>query len=246
MTTTSGASRGQRPAGHGVTSVPDRLWVAMLVRALPAAVVALIVTFTQEYTPSFSFVALGAFALASGVLIGFEAIGIPFHPARALTFARSIVSAIAGGAALVFGVVPHLATVTGFIWHVSIWAIVTGLLELLAAWQVRRLPLFAREVLISGALTLLFGIVIALVPPDLDADYGGLEQIEGSLTATVQSTGFLGAYAAVLAVLLIIEGLTLRGIARRAAGGDPPDPDADASETTTRNNGSEEQRRGKV
>ncbi|GGA69075.1 hypothetical protein GCM10011490_19530 [Pseudoclavibacter endophyticus] len=224
----------RRPRGHGVTNVPERLWVALLVRALPAAAAALVITFTQEYTPAYSFVVFGAFALATGVLIGFEAVGIPFHPARGLTFLRSIVSAIAGGAALVFGAVPHLATAGGFIWHVAIWAVVTGLLELIAAWRVRRLPLFAREVLISGALTLLFGIVIALVPPDLNASYGGTEHIEGALTATVQSTGLLGAFAAMLAVVLIIEGITLRGITRRstAAPGGDAGAEADVADNT--------------
>ena len=213
--TAATASAARRPAGHGVTRVPERLWVAMLVRALPAAVAAMVITFTQDHNPSFGFLVYGAFALATGVLIGFEAIGIPHHPARALTFARSIVSALAGGAALVFGAVPHLATPAGFIWHVAAWAIITGLLELAAGWVTRRLPLFSREVLISGALTLILGVLVAIIPPELSEQYGGVENVDGTLTASMQSIGYFGAYAAVLAVLLIIEALTLRGITRR-------------------------------
>lgn len=189
----------------------------MLVRAVPAAVVALVIIFTQQHTPSFGFIAFGAFALATGVLIGFEAVGIHGHPARGFTFARAIISALAGGAALVFGVVPHLATSSGFIWHVAIWAAATGLLELSSGLIVRRFPLFARELMISGALTLILAVLVAIVPPDLNASYGGTEGIEGALTAIVQSTGLLGAYLAVLAVVLTIEAITLRGITRRVA-----------------------------
>lgn len=204
-------------ASHGVTQVPDRLWVAMLARALPALVIALVITFSQESSASFGFVVFGAFALVTGILIGFEAIGIRRHPVRGLTFARSIVSALAGGAALVFGVVPHLATTGWFIWHLATWAFVTGLIELASSWFARRHPLFSRELLISGALTLLLGLLVAIVPPELNADYGGTEHIEGALTAIMQTTGLLGAYLAILAVVLIIEGITLRGITRRSA-----------------------------
>lgn len=217
MTAIGASVRSQPPRGHGVTRVPERLWVAMLVRALPAAITALVITFTQNHNASFGYLAFGGFALATGVLIGFEAIGIPGHPTRGLTFARSIVSALAGGSALVFGAVPHLATPAGFIWHVAVWAGITGLIELTSGLVARRLPLFSREVLISGALTLLVGILIAVIPPELNEQYGGLENVEGSLTASVQSIGYFGAYAAVLAMLLIIEALTLRGITRRAA-----------------------------
>lgn len=206
-----------RPAGHGVTRVPERLWVAMLVRAVPAVVTALVITFTQDHNAAFGYTVFGAFALATGVLIGFEAIGIPGHPTRALTFTRAIISALAGGSALVFGVVPHLATPAGFIWHVAGWAAVTGLIELTSGIVARRYPLFSREVLISGALTLLLAILVAIVPPELNESYGGLESIDGALTASMQSVGYVGAYAAILAMLLIIEALTLRGLSRRTA-----------------------------
>lgn len=227
------------PRGHGVTKVPDRLWVAMLMRAVPAAVVALVVTFTQLHTASFGFLAFGSFALASGVLIGFEAIGIPHHPARGLTFARSIVSALAGGLALIFGAIPHLATPGWFIWHVAVWAIVTGLIELISAWVVRRMPLFSREVLISGALTLILGVLVAIVPPDLNQAYGGVENIEGALTASVQSIGLFGAYAAILAVVLIVEAVTLRSITRRSTGVDAVDAGDSAATGSARGNGVE-------
>lgn len=210
-------SDGRGGVAHGVTRVPERLWIAMLARALPAAVVALVITFTQVYSASFGFIVFGSFALVTGILIGFEAIGIRDHPVRGLTFARAIVSALAGGAALVFGVVPHLATIGWFIWHVAVWALVTGLIELASAWVARRRPLFARELLISGALTLIFCVLVALVPPELNASYGGTEHIEGALTAITQSSGLLGAYLAILAVVLIIEAITLRGITRRSA-----------------------------
>ena len=214
-------------AHHGVTRVPRRLWISMIVRAVPAAIIALVITFTQDHSASFGYLAFGGFALVTGVLVAFEAVGIRTHPARALAFTRGIVSALAGGSALVVGAIPHLASSLGFIIHVAGWAIVTGLLELASAWKVRRKPLFAREVMISGALTLLLGILVAIVPPELRQEYGGVEQIDGVLTASVQSIGYVGAYAAMLAVLLVIEGFTLRAITRQSTAA--PDVSVDSA-----------------
>ncbi|WP_146077870.1 hypothetical protein [Pseudoclavibacter sp. AY1F1] len=197
----------------GPTAVPERLWMSMIARAVPALIIAAVITFSQDHSASFGFVTFGAFALASGVLIGFEAVGFKDHPARALTFVRAIVSALAGGFALFMGTAEtEHATAAAFIATVATWALVTGALELVSARVGRATKFFSREVLITGAITVLLGLLVAIIPPDLRVDYGGLEQVEGTLTASVQTVGYVGAYLAVLGVLLVIEGITLRGI----------------------------------
>lgn len=203
--------------GRAVTAreVPARLWITMLVRAVPALAAALVITFTQERTPGFALTVFGAFALVTGVLIGFEAIGIPGHPTRGITFARAIVTTLAGGAALVLAAVPGGATPRSFLLLAMAWAAVTGALEMIAGLRARRSPAFSRDVMISGALTLLLALLLLWTPADLRQEYGGLEGVEGALTASVQAAGFFGAYATVLAVLLIIESLTLRGATGR-------------------------------
>lgn len=188
----------------------------MLMRAIPAVVVALVITFSQDHSALFGFYTFGPFALATGIIIGFEAVGLAGHPTRGVTFTRSIFSALVGGAALIFATAfSEQVTPASFIYFVAGWAFITGLLELLSAWIARNLKYFAREASFTGALTLLLGLLLVLLPPDLLQPYGGLENIEGALTASVQAVGYVGAYLAILAVMLIIEGFTLRAALKR-------------------------------
>lgn len=196
--------------------LPESLWKSMLFRALPALIGAIVITFTQEHTARFGFIVFGAVALWSGVIVGFEAIGIKGHPLRGFVFTRSILGALVGGYSLFMGTGGHdWATVRNFIWTVAIWAIVTGAIELVAGLIFRKRSMYRNEIVLSGAITMLLGVIVAFVPPELDADYGGIENIQGSLTAEVQAIGFVGAYFAVLGVLLVIEAFTLRSALRR-------------------------------
>ncbi|MDO5053156.1 MAG: hypothetical protein Q4E05_09745 [Pseudoclavibacter sp.] len=215
-------ARSEAPMGASSPRVPERLWASMLVRAVPALVAALVITFAQDRQAAFVLVVFGGFALATGVLIGFEAIGIPGHPTRGITFARAVVTTLAGGTGLVLGTVPGAATPFALLVLIAAWAAVTGVLELLAGLIARRYPAFSRDVVISGALTLLLAVLVFLTPAELRQEYGGLEQIPGALTSPVQAAGFFGAYATVLCVLLVVEGLTLRAATRRdEADGEP-------------------------
>lgn len=206
-------SRDQR-----IRNLPDKLWLSMLLRALPAIVGALVIAFTPDHSPRFGFSVFGAVALWSGVIVGFEAIGIKGHPLRPLVFTRAIITALTGGFSLFMATGGHdWATVRAFILTIAIWGIVTGIVELIGVPFTRKQAMYAGEIVISGALTLLLGVIVAFVPPELDAPYGGLEHIEGSLTASVQAVGLVGAYLAVLGVLLVIEAITLYQAQRKAA-----------------------------
>lgn len=212
MSTVLGESRRPNPTRN----LPESVWKSMLFRALPVLVGAFVITFSQDHNARFGFAVFGAVVLASGVITGFEAVGIKGHPLRPFVFARAIFSAIAGGFALFMATGGHdWATVGAFILTVAIWGIATGLLELIGSFLVRRHSLYAGEILVSGALTLLLGLIVAFVPPELNAGYGGMEQVEGALTADVQAIGFVGAYFALLGVLLVIEGISLRAAMRR-------------------------------
>lgn len=209
----SASSRDQR-----IRNLPDKLWLSMLFRALPAIIGALVITFSSDHSPRFGFAVFGAVALWTGIIVGFEAIGIKGHPLRPLVFTRSLITTVTGGFALFMATGGHdWATARAFILTISIWGIVTGLAELAGVPFIRKHAMYAGEIVISGALTLLLGVIVAFVPPELDAPYGGVEQVEGSLTASVQAVGMVGAYLAVLGVLLVIEAITLRSAQRKAA-----------------------------
>lgn len=198
--------------------LPERIWVALLFRALPALVGALVITFTQDHNARFGFAVFGAVVLWSGVIVGFEGVGIKGHPSRVFVLIRSLLNVLAGGFSLFMATGGHdWATAGSFILTVAIWGIATGVVELLAAFMSRRHAMYSSEILIAGALTTLLGIIVAFVPPELNDEYGGLEQVEGSLTADVQAIGFVGAYFAILGVLLVVEAISLRAALRRLA-----------------------------
>lgn len=198
--------------------LPESIWVALLFRALPALVGALVITFTQDHNARFGFAVFGAVVLWSGVIVGFEGVGIKGHPSRVFVLIRSLLNVLAGGFSLFMATGGHdWATAGSFILTVAIWGIATGVVELLAAFMSRRHAMYSSEILIAGALTTLLGIIVAFVPPELNDEYGGLEQVEGSLTADVQAIGFVGAYFAILGVLLVIEAISLRAALRRRA-----------------------------
>ena len=219
------------PRDERLRNLPRTMWMSMLLRAIPVLIGALVIAFTPDHSPRFGFVVLGAVLLWSGIIVGFEAIGVSGHPLRPLVFARSILTAVTGGFALFMGTGGHdWATPGAFILTVAIWGIVTGLLELVGVPIARKYGLYGGEILISGALTLLIGVIVAFVPPDLDDAYGGVEQITGSLTASVQAVGLVGAYFAVLGVLLIVEAITLRNVGARDSATASITPDKESAQ----------------
>lgn len=199
-------------------NLPENIWISLLFRALPALAGALVITFTQDHNARFGFAVFGAVVLWSGIIVGFEGIGVKGHPARVYVLIRSLLNVLAGGFSLFMATGGHdWATAQSFIITVASWGIATGIVELLAAFMSRKHAMYSSEILIAGALTLLLGVIVAFVPPELNDQYGGIEQIEGSLTADVQSIGFVGAYFAILGVLLVIEAISLRAALRRRA-----------------------------
>jgi hypothetical protein len=61
-----------------------------------------------------------------------------------------------------------------------------------------------------GGLTVLLAVAFLLVPPGFDQQFTGPDGVERSLTASVVTVGIFGAYAAIVAVLLVIGGLSLK------------------------------------
>lgn len=212
-------------------AAPSALWGTMFARAVVAAVVAVIVAFTPGHTLTFDLVAFGALAFGTGVFVLLGAIRAHVEPGRRLVLARGVVSVLAGALAITLAALPDTRSTTTLIWIVAAWAFTAGALWVLVAWRTRPRRLVARESAIAGPITLVLGVLVAIVPPDLHQEYGGLEQVEGAMTATIQVGGLVGGYAAILAVLLAVEAFTLRGVSRRAS-----TPAADGRPATSNQN----------
>jgi uncharacterized membrane protein HdeD (DUF308 family) len=171
---------------------PRALWFAPVVRALPALIVGLAITFIADHSALLGLVMLAIFGLGSAIAL--VATGLRLErsePVRSLHGALSVVAALVGllaaAAAAVFG-----STLPVLLLLVGGYAVLAGALELV--WGIRhrdRSPL-ARDAVIVGVGTLALAVVLALV-----AD-------------PVSAVGFFGAYTVVLGVFLIIAGLSLR------------------------------------
>ena len=85
---------------------------------------------------------------------------------------------------------------------VSVWAAVTGFVELFAGLRARGKVAAARDWIAVGALTALLAIVFLLLPPD-----------------AVTAVGLLGGYLVIVGVYLIIGGFSLKWAAAPAESG---------------------------
>lgn len=167
-------------------------WLAPVLRAVPAIVVGLAITFIAEHSVLLGLIMLAAFGLTSATVLLATSLRLDAtEPVRALHRGLALVAAFAGilaaaAAALIGSALPVLLLLIGG------YAVLAGALELV--WGIRhrdRSPL-ARDGVIIGTGTLALAVVLALV-----AD-------------PVSAVGFFGAYAVMLGIFLIIAGLSLR------------------------------------
>jgi uncharacterized membrane protein HdeD (DUF308 family) len=178
-----------------VTTQPTRLeaqspyWGVPIARAIPAIVVALVVTFTPNHSSVVGLLVFGAFALASGLLTGILTLrAVPAGTSRTLLLTQAGTGLVAGVLALAlqgFGL--------GFLLYlVSVWAAITAILELVTGLRSRgEAP--AKDWIAMGGFTGILALVFLLLP----------------LTDLV-AVGLFGAYGAVLGIYLVIAGLSLR------------------------------------
>ncbi|WP_232497671.1 HdeD family acid-resistance protein [Agromyces humatus] len=173
-------------------AAPERAqyWVVPVVRGLLAAVAAVVITFSQNHSPEFGTLVFGVWAVVSGLIVG--ALSLRFVTARGIRslFAiNAVVTVVAGLLALTVpgGGLPFL------LYLVSVWAAVTGFVELFAGLSARGREAAARDWIAVGALTAILAIVFLLLPPD-----------------AVTAVGLLGGYLVIVGVYLIIGGLSLK------------------------------------
>lgn len=179
---TTGARAGDRTGA--------RYWTVPIVRAVLALVPAAIITFTADHAAEFGLLVFGAFALASGLLLAalsWRTLGDPRE--RTLFAVQGLVGVIAGVLALAL----NGGGLGFFLYVVSVWAAVTGFLELYSGVRVRGRSASARDWMLVGGLTAALSLAFLLLPPN-----------------AVVSVGLLGAYLVILGVYLVIAGLSLK------------------------------------
>ena len=105
-----------------------RLWVVPVVRGILALIAAAVITFSQNHSPGFGLTVFGVWALASGLVVGALMLRAPApRGIRSLFAVNAVATTVAGLLALtVPGGLPFL------LYLVSVWAAVTGIVELFA------------------------------------------------------------------------------------------------------------------
>jgi len=196
-----------------------RYWPIPVLRAVPAAVVALVITFSSNHAAGYGLLLFGVFAVVDALALGFAALRrMPLDErSRSTTLAQSVVGLVAGVAAFAL----NDAGLPAFITIVVGWAVLGGGLELAQGLRSRGRSPFTRDWTTIGGLTLLLAVAFLVTPPDYSQQLGGVERVTGTLDAAVVLVGLLGAYLAIAAVFHVIAGLSHKwGTAAPAAAPD--------------------------
>lgn len=189
-----------------MTSPGPRYWILVLARAVPAALVALVITFTPDHSVRLGALCLGVFALVTaGLLIPTAALELT-GLSRTLVLVQGIVFVL--GAAAAFALMG--STVAALLIVMSATFVVTGVLELVAGLTARGRSPLARDWVFLGGASTLFGLAVLLVPADYRQAITIPDEVVPDLTASVIVVGALGAYAAIVAVYLVIAALSIK------------------------------------
>lgn len=177
-----------------------------MARAIPALVLAVVVTFSADHSAPLGLLTFGLFGAASGAVITVFALRAESGTVRTVQLVQGVITVIAGIVSLVMinGGLPF------FLFLLSTFAAVTGFLELYLGLRGRGKDRSARDWIFVGALTALLAVVVMLVPPGFTQSFTGPDDIERQLTASVIVVGVLGAYFAILGIYLMIAGLSLK------------------------------------
>jgi uncharacterized membrane protein HdeD (DUF308 family) len=169
--------------------IGTRYWTVPVARAVVALVPAAVITFNADHSAEFGLLVFGAFALVNGLVTAVLSWrSVTAAKDRSIFMLQGIVGVVAGVLALAL----QGGGLGFFLYIVSVWAAITGVLELYTAVRVRGRGQVARDWLVVGALTAILALVFLLLPPN-----------------AVVAVGLLGAYLVIIGVYLVIAGVSL-------------------------------------
>ncbi|MDR5699341.1 HdeD family acid-resistance protein [Agromyces aerolatus] len=176
-------------------------WAVPVARGALAIVPAVVITFSQDHSPTLGLAVFGVWAIVSGLFTGAASLRlIDDRLIRALFAVIGLLTAIAGLLALITP-----ASLAFLVVLVISWAAITGIAELIAGLRARGRTTAARDWVTVGAATALAAVVFLIFPFD-----------------SVSIVGLFGAYLVIVGVLLVIGGFSLKwGGSARAAGARP-------------------------
>jgi len=189
-------------------SAPARAFTmrhVQLLRALFAAVAALMITFSSDHSAPVGLSVFSGFVLVTALVHVLAAWLVLPAGSRWSSILLAVVCALAGMASGV----PAWRTEDMFFIVVIAWAVLSGGIELLAGIRARRAGgMLARDAITVGALTLLLAVVMLLIPAGFVQEYTIDAAGTFVLSGIILGVGMFGGYAAIVAVFLGIAGLT--------------------------------------
>lgn len=196
-----------------------------LARAVFAALAAVMITFSPDHSAAVGMSVFSGWAIATALVL-FLSVWLVYPAGRrwpaVLLGAVTVLAGMAGGIAA-------LRTTTAYFIVVILWALIAGIIELVAGARARRALRDsddaqargeARDALTVGILTVVLGAGLLLVPTQYALRYY-IEEAGQSFTLTgiTIGVGIFGAYAAIVAVYLGIAGFSPRKAVAEASPG---------------------------
>jgi uncharacterized membrane protein HdeD (DUF308 family) len=172
-----------------LSGVASRLWWALLLRGVAAVLFGLAALFWPDETLWVLIVFFGAYALVAGVFT--IAAGIADSTRRWLLLTEGVLGVVAGLIAFFW---PGLTALV-LLYVIAAWAIFTGVLEIMSAISLRREIDNEWMMILGGALSVLFGVLLAVLPG----------------VGLLSLTWLIGIYALIFGVAFIILGFRVRG-----------------------------------
>lgn len=169
----------------------DGVRIVTAARAVAAAALAVVVTFSADHSPTFGLLVFGVFQIVQGAIVGIGLRSAARSAAgRLILAARAVIGVLLGTAALAL---PYAGLGT-LVLLVTAASLVLGALEVLSGVRREDAGPWSRDAVTVGGLTAVVGLLLSVLPPD-----------------TVFLVGLLGAWGAVVAVYLGIAAVSLLG-----------------------------------
>jgi uncharacterized membrane protein HdeD (DUF308 family) len=158
-------------------------WRAVALRGLAAVLFGLAVLLWPGLILTVLTLLFGVYALVDGAVAFVPALRTPGRGARKwLPLIEGAVGVVAGAVALLW---PGM-TVSGLLYVIVAWAVVTGILKILTAIVLRQEIEDRRPMVLGGALSVLFGAILGAALAALsDADLPSLARLVGVLAVAV-------------------------------------------------------------
>jgi uncharacterized membrane protein HdeD (DUF308 family) len=187
------------PPTSRLTAILSKAWWALLLRGLVAIVFGALTLFQPGISLAALLFVFGVYALADGLLGVWTAIsGRSDHDDWWVLFLGGLIGVVVG---ILTFVVPGI-TALGLLFYIAIWAIVTGVLQILAAVRLRKEIQGEWLLILAGLASVVFGVVLMSRP-----EAGALAVL-----------WLVGMYAIILGVILVFLAFRVRNFSRKVAG----------------------------